>query len=271
MKILAASMILLLITGLSYAQIKLKTYYEESGNERILLADNDEYCPVTHVLDLQLKNVKSSIGSKAQVVIPARTKRFKILNLTRLDNRKPASAGGGAFSNLGDHTIESFEDSFNYYLPIKKGKKITVWQGYNGKFSHQQTNALDFEMEEGTPVFAIREGIVVKVVENNDRGCPRNECKEFNNFIMIYHADGTFAEYAHLKKNGATVEEGDKVQIGEEIGYSGNTGWSSGPHLHLSVFLQRMSFRETLKTKFLIDNGNKEKYLEESKSYKRKY
>ena len=271
MKILLSSLILLALSAISYAQIKFTTYYEQVGNVRVLLADNDEYCPVTHSLELKLNNVKSSIGSKAQVVVPPRTKRFKILSLTRIDRAKPASAGGGGVSNLGDHSIQKYDASFKYYLPVKKGKKLRVWQGYNGTFSHRQTNALDFDMKEGTPIFAIRGGIVAKVVEKYDRGCPSEECKDFNNSILIYHSDGTFAGYSHLRKNGSKVEEGDKVEIGQEIGYSGNTGWSSGPHLHLSVFLQRMNSRETLRTKFLVDKGDKEKFLKENRSYKRKY
>lgn len=91
------------------------------------------------------------------------------------------------------------------------------------------------------------------------------------NLIIIYHPDGTFAEYAHIKQNGSIVNIGDKVNQGEIIGYSGNVGWSTGPHLHLVVFLQKLNKRETLKTKFKTGNGDIIEYLGEKKEYIRNY
>ena len=64
---------------------------------------------------------------------------------------------------------------------------------------------------------------------------------------------------------------GDKVNKGDLIAYSGNVGWSTGPHLHLVIFLQRLNKRETLATKFKIDNGDKSEYLLEKTEYLRNY
>ncbi|EKS00485.1 peptidase, M23 domain protein, partial [Leptospira mayottensis 200901122] len=51
----------------------------------------------------------------------------------------------------------------------------------------------------------------------------------------ILHKDGSIAEYAHLKHKGISVQIGQIVQTGERIGFSGNTGFSSAPHLHFHV------------------------------------
>ena len=123
----------------------------------------------------------------------------------------------------------------------------------------------------GTKITAIRGGIVVKVVETNNKNCGKEVCKKYNNLIVIYHSDGTFAEYTHIKQNGSVVEVGDKIIKGQLIGYSGNVGWSTGPHLHLLVFLQRLNKRTTLKTKFLIGNGERKVYLKEKNEYSRNY
>jgi len=92
-------------------------------------------------------------------------------------------------------------------------------------------------MPENTDVLAARDGIVIQVVQNNTEGCPKEECKKFGNYILVYHPDGTFAEYVHIKFNGSKVKEGDSIKKGDIIGYSGNTGWSAGPHLHFDCFL----------------------------------
>ena len=123
----------------------------------------------------------------------------------------------------------------------------------------------------GTPITAVRDGIVIRLVENNTQNCPREECGKFNNYLIIYHSDGTFAEYTHLKKNGVLVNAGDKVKQGQVIASSGNTGYSSGPHLHLMVFLDKTKKRETLPTKFKIGDGNTSIFLKEKETYTREY
>jgi murein DD-endopeptidase MepM/ murein hydrolase activator NlpD len=54
--------------------------------------------------------------------------------------------------------------------------------------------------------------------------------------VIIKHADGTFADYHHLKSGSALVKLGDQVKVGQPIGLSGNTGYSTKPHLHFAVF-----------------------------------
>jgi murein DD-endopeptidase MepM/ murein hydrolase activator NlpD len=55
------------------------------------------------------------------------------------------------------------------------------------------------------------------------------------NVVVIEHADGTFARYYHLTRDGALVAVGDAVAQGEKIALSGNSGASAGPHLHFDV------------------------------------
>ena len=165
---------------------------------------------------------------------------------------------------------KKYKKDYHYFLPFEKGKTYLLSQGYNGTFSHHNENAIDFNMPLGSKITAIRDGIVVKIIQNNTKNCFDKYCSQFNNYIIIYHKDGTFSNYSHLNKNGANVRVGDKIKQGQFIGYSGNTGWSSGPHLHIEVYIQRMNKKETIKTLFKISK-NKVVSLEENKKYLRDY
>lgn len=256
--------------NIAYSQIKLKTYTEKIKNGYEIYADNDEYCDVSIKIDLTLKNMSSSEETDKVFVVPPRTKKALLLTL-KSKKRGKYSYRYKTRYNLGNHLKKTYDDNYNYYLPSAVGEKFNVNQGYNGATTHKGKNALDFGMPVGTPIYAIRGGIVIKVVENHDKGCPDEICQRYNNKILICHEDGTIAGYVHLMKDGALVNLGDTIQKGQLIGKSGNTGWTSGPHLHLEVFQQLMGKRLYLKTKFKIDNGQKSILLKENSKYKRDY
>jgi len=123
------------------------------------------------------------------------------------------------------------------YLPFQYGFNITASQASNGGVSHNDNmlNAVDFPTPENTTIVAAISGIVVQVVEIHSTGCPTSACQNESNFIVIDHGDSTFAMYAHLTVNGSLVEVGDSVDAGQNIALSGNTGWSTGPHLHFEI------------------------------------
>ncbi len=251
-------------------QLRTNLYSQKIDGGYNVLVDNDEFCPVSMKIDLELTNMSSTNGNHKIFVVPAKTKGFA---LTTLRVIKPN--GGGGFKtrsqqNYGDATVTQPEDHI-YSLPFQKGESFTVHQGYNGSFSHQNENSLDFTMPIGTAVLAARDGVVVKVVANNNQHCPDKSCASFNNYILIYHNDGTFSTYVHLKQNGSLVKEGDTVKENDLIGYSGDTGWANGPHLHFMVFIQRIDSRETIRTKFKINDGRETQILKEKVEYSRNY
>jgi murein DD-endopeptidase MepM/ murein hydrolase activator NlpD len=123
-----------------------------------------------------------------------------------------------------------------YLFPFQHGSKFRLSQGYHGKFSHQKKYAVDFEMPLGTPITAVHDGVVVDVKQDSDRGGADKSYATEGNYVLVYHpADGYYATYSHIRKNGAAKRLGEKVKAGEVVAYSGNTGWSAGPHLHFEV------------------------------------
>lgn len=92
-------------------------------------------------------------------------------------------------------------------------------------------NGLDIGTPVGTPVLAAADGKVL-AVDNNDLSSWRKY--QYGKYILIEHEDGLATLYAHLSKQ--VVRKGDSVKRGDVIGYSGNTGYSTGPHLHLGAY-----------------------------------
>ena len=139
----------------------------------------------------------------------------------------------------GSHPPKKLDSTVNYGLPFSKGKRYKIIQGHFGKFSHRKPfsrYAIDFKMNIGQTVCAMRDGIVVSVKQDSNKGGRDKKYYNDANYILLYHEDGAFTQYVHLKHKGVLVKIGDKVKKGQPIGYSGNTGFSTGPHLHFGVF-----------------------------------
>ncbi|MFT3805808.1 M23 family metallopeptidase [Arenimonas sp.] len=130
-------------------------------------------------------------------------------------------------------------DEVSYALPVDENSDWQLGQDFHGGFSHndvQNRYAVDLIVPVGTPVLAARGGIVMQAENGFDRGgTNREKYVDRANFIRILHDDGSMGLYAHLQENGVLVRVGERVELGQLIAYSGNTGYSSGPHLHFSV------------------------------------
>ncbi len=260
-------LLLLCIPTITYASHDVKVYYEKTDQGYLIYADNNEYSPVSIQLKFTVTNLSLKEENNHVYVIKPNEKKQLVTALTITQKNRGYKFSYTSWVNYGDHTLTEFDEGYAYELPFAKAASYKVAQGYNGSFSHQQKNALDFDMPIGAEIHAVRDGIVTKVVEKNNQNCGTKECKQYNNLIIIYHRDGTFAEYTHLKQNGASVAKGDTVKQGQLIGYSGNTGWSTGAHLHLEIFLQRLRKRQTLQTTFKINNGKDIVLLQEKNTY----
>jgi hypothetical protein len=249
----------------------IKVFGEQVKGSIFLYAGNIAFCPASLKLELELTNMEPAEKIPEFYVVPSGTDRFLLVELRVIDPKLRFSYRNRYQYVLGDAGLSRFDKEYVYDLPFEKKGRYMVFQGYNGAASHQNQFALDFSMSDGTPVLAAREGVVVNVQQSNSISCPQPECGKYNNFVLVYHPDGTFAEYTHLQKDGARVQRGDKVEKGTLIGLSGNTGWTSGPHLHFVCFMQRLGSRESFPTEFRTGDGSKVEALEEKSWYDRNY
>jgi len=130
-------------------------------------------------------------------------------------------------------------EPYAYRLPYRAGKTFTVLQGFHGTFSHRGSNeyAVDFDCPVATQVLAARGGIVVAANAAAQASGTTPDFLEYRktNFVLVLHDDGTLGEYMHLAPSGVRVAIGQRVERGDELALSGNTGFSSTPHLHFQV------------------------------------
>ncbi|MFF6775270.1 M23 family metallopeptidase [Streptomyces sp. NPDC012637] len=113
---------------------------------------------------------------------------------------------------------------------VKPVSSYTLTASYNqgGAMWAHKHSGQDFAVPVGTPVKAAGAGTVVKAGPNGGGDGPA-----YGNAIVVKHANGTYSQYAHLSK--IKVNIGQKVAAGQQIALSGNTGNSSGPHLHFEI------------------------------------
>ncbi len=130
-------------------------------------------------------------------------------------------------------------EPYAYRLPFRAGQTFSVLQGFHGAFSHRGSNeyAIDFDCPVATSVLAARPGVVVAANASAQGSGTTQDFLDYRrtNFVLVLHDDGTLGEYMHLAPSGVRVSIGQRVERGDELALSGNTGFSSTPHLHFQV------------------------------------
>lgn len=155
-------------------------------------------------------------------------------------------------------TLQAFRtpDEKGFYTPLTANRYPTVASPLTG-FCHplnglgylsqgirgtthrgRMEYAYDLAASIGTPVYAMRAGRVIGVQDRYpDTGGGAENISKFN-YVLVEHDGGYRSAYLHLQqgfRSQVQVKAGDTVEIGQLIGYSGNSGWSSGPHLHVEL------------------------------------
>lgn len=208
---------------------------KREGSRFVFMAKNRNIYPVT--VSLSIPEHKNFRASRPLPVVfelaPYATRR--VLEMDVIDKRQGASFSSRYGWVMG--RLDARHSDPLYRLPFAVGSKALVSQGFDGGVTHKGLTryAVDFQCPVGTKVYAARGGKVISVESSHNKGGFDKRFGDEANYIIIEHDDHTLGKYYHLKQYGVIVRVGESVRRGEFIGYSGNTGYTSGPHLHFSV------------------------------------
>ncbi|NGO53481.1 filamentous hemagglutinin N-terminal domain-containing protein [Allomesorhizobium camelthorni] len=136
--------------------------------------------------------------------------------------------------------------------PYAADKTYTVTQDFGGTTSHHKDSPLqwgiDYQMPSGTPVLSMSEGVIIAVEDNVEDN--KNGNSGVGNYITIRTNSGVYITYAHLSRgslvnsSGEPWKQNDKLSAGAPVAKSGNTGLSSGPHLHVHFGTSIVKWRD---------------------------
>ena len=175
---------------------------------------------------------------------------FMLLNE---ENIIPSDEMYPTWANSVVHYNSAMPDSFridlrNYVMPTPSVKVTDIF-GYrpNHRRVHQ---GLDIKVQTGDTIYAAFDG-KVRITSYQRRG--------YGHYVVIRHNNGIETLYAHLSKK--LVEANDNVKAGDPIGLGGNTGRSSGSHLHFETILMGKSLDPALMFDFKNQKMTGESYL----------
>jgi murein DD-endopeptidase MepM/ murein hydrolase activator NlpD len=218
---------------------------------------NNTWGPMELLVEFQeAENVISQPPLPARFVIPGQTEQ-RLLKISAMDPNKGFRFRLSYQQMIGP-PLASLPPEYDYYPPFPLGMEFPISQGFDNDETHQEPDnqyAVDIVMPIGTPILAARSGVVMDMEDNFHGGAQEKRYLRRSNQVRILHDDGTMAVYAHLKPDSVRVRHGTRVSRGQWIADSGNTGFSSGPHLHFVIQLNAGMSLQSLPFRFKAPAG----------------
>jgi murein DD-endopeptidase MepM/ murein hydrolase activator NlpD len=222
----------------SFEKPDVKLLRQETEEGITLYAQNTYFAPVQLGYRITMaENVAAATPRTGLQMLPARGE-VTLIEVGKADPSAPLSFDYEYQFLPGDPKAEHRPDR-PYRFPYAKASAFAVSQAYPDTITHKDPSsqyAIDFVMPIGTQIHAARGGTVIEVASDFfEAGVNAAVDGPRANVVRVLHDDGTMSLYGHLNWNSIRVVPGQKIDRGEYIADSGNTGFSTGPHLHFVV------------------------------------
>lgn len=217
---------------------RIRIRQEGTKHSPVYVLFNDFWGPAEIELKLSdAENVLTEPPLPARFVVPGQ-KEQTLVGLGPLDQKRGFRYRLNMASVPGQPITEPVQ-GIVILPPFAPDEQYPISQGFRGELTHSTPDseyAIDIAMPVGTAIHAARSGVIMDVEEDfNKGGADLDKFGDKANHVRILHKDGTMGLYAHLDLASVSVRPGARVRAGQRIARSGNTGFSSGPHLHFVI------------------------------------
>jgi murein DD-endopeptidase MepM/ murein hydrolase activator NlpD len=210
-------------------------------------AEKNEILKLKKDLDTQKKILQANKNEKERLLRDTKNDEASYKKMIA-DSEKKKEAFESELRNVEEGLkftviVKDLPTGVAFAWPLEKfviTQKFGVTASSGRLYKSGTHNGVDFGVPIGTPVYAMADGIV-EGTGDTDVLCPR---VSFGRFVLIKYDNGLASTYGHLSVVSTSI--GTRVKKGQLVGYSGNTGYSTGPHLHVSVYAKESVNLKTL-------------------------
>ena len=209
----------------------------------------------------QLVDLKSQLSDQEKIIEQNTSQKKKLLSQTKNSEAlyQKTLKANLVKKKAFEAELQSYEDKLKFTLDPSKlpSQGVLSWpltdiyvtqffgKTEDGKrlYANGTHNGVDFRARTPLPIFAMADGVVAGTGDT-DVQCPK---VSFGRFVLIKYDDGLASTFGHLSL--IKVSAGQRVSRGEIVGYTGSTGYATGPHLHVSVYARDAVNLQTLPSK----------------------
>lgn len=215
------------------------TYERSNKGEITFYAETDSYTPYTVTLSFpRLTNASYPEGTVHEAAIHFGKTRLLVLRPST--ENVPIGFSYRYTYRKGNFLLKA-DTNFVYLFPLAEGKTLRVRYMYSldrilGKEGQKRLTGFAFHTTAGDTIFAARGGEVTEVNDNSASTSEGTSFQATENYVEVFHKDGTFARYKLFRDGGIFVSPGDEVIPGQPLGIIGGENYKQGSHLRFSVY-----------------------------------
>ena len=215
------------------------SYERSAKGEVTFYSETQSHTPYTVSMTFsRLSNTTSTEGEIYDAVI--HYGKTRLLTLRPSTENVPIGFSYRYTYRKGNNRLKA-DTNFVYLFPLAPGKVVRVnrmvsLEKFFGKEGEKRIAGLGFSTTAGDTIFASRGGLVTEVVDNAASTSENTSFHATENYLEVFHKDGTFARYKLFQNGGIFVSPGEEVIPGQPLGIIGGENYKQGSHLRFSIY-----------------------------------